>query len=338
MPKRRGRGRREKWVDGGGGADGLGEVKVREATAGSYDGEGAAELLAEGGDGGFDGFKAVAVAADVGEYDVSPAGAGDGGEEFAHVLVGEVAVAAGDALFGGPGAFPIGLEEAGAVVGFDDHNIDVVQALVDVGGDVAEVGEPRERAARGEEVVGGAGGEGEADGFLGVMGDGEGVDLKVAETETGAGLEDLPFGGVVEPGLDGAGGSGVGEDGEFGVLFEGVDAGGVVPVFVGEKNGVDGVEGGAGVVEELAEFAAGEAGIDENARAGGLQHGGIARAATAQDAETNRHAHEPTRGEGESRNKNAASALAGGRAARCEVRAPCLSNYVRGMMEWALTG
>ena len=51
------------------------------AAAGGDDVELAAEAGAQGGEGGLDGFVAVTIAGQVGEVDVTPAGAGDGGEQ-----------------------------------------------------------------------------------------------------------------------------------------------------------------------------------------------------------------------------------------------------------------
>jgi hypothetical protein len=95
--------------------------------------------------------------------------------------------------------------------------------------------------------------------------------------------------GGVELGLDGATGGGIGEDLDVRVLFQTVDTGGVVAVLVGEEDGVDALEGFAGVGEEGGEFAGGEAGIDEDARTFGHEQRGVARAAGTEDAEAHGH-------------------------------------------------
>ena len=69
---------------------------------------------------------------------MTPAWAGDGLEQFAHGLVGEMAVAAGDALLRGPGPFQVGLEQLGAVIGLNNDHVDIAQPLVNVAGGVTE--------------------------------------------------------------------------------------------------------------------------------------------------------------------------------------------------------
>ena len=202
-----------------------------------------------------------------------------------------MAVAAGDALLGGPRALGVGLEEFGAVVGLDDDDVAGAEVLADMLGRVTEIGQKDEGAARGKQVVVPAGGEAKADGIVGVVRDGETLDVEVAETKTGAGLEELPRGAVrgVEFLLDRAGGGGVGEDREVGKFLEALDAGGVVAVLVREKNRVDARERFAGGGEQVFEFSGGETGVDEDARALGDEQGGVARAAGAEDGETHGH-------------------------------------------------
>jgi hypothetical protein len=202
-----------------------------------------------------------------------------------------MAVTAGDALLERPGALGIGGEEVGAVVGLDDDDVALAELLADVLRGVAEVGEVGEGTARGKKVVGVAVGETKTDGLLSVVRDGEGVDFEIAETEAGAGFEELPRGamGGVEFRLHGATGGRIGEDLDVRMFLQAVDGGGVIPVFVREKNGVDAFEGFAGVGEEGGEFAGGEAGIDEDARTFGHEQRGVARTAGTEDAEAHGH-------------------------------------------------
>ena len=100
----------------------------------------------------------------------------------------ELAICIGSDLPGG--------EEVGAVVGLDDDDVALAELFADVLRGVAEVSDVGERTARGEQVVGVAGGETEADGFLGVVRDGEGGDLEIAVAEARAGFEELPGGAV----------------------------------------------------------------------------------------------------------------------------------------------
>lgn len=105
-------------------------------------------------------------------------------------------MAAGDALLERPRALGVGGEEVGAVVGLDDDDVALAELFADVLRGVAEVGDVGERTARGQQVAGVAGSETEADGFLGVVRDGEGGDLEIAVAEARAGFEELPGGAV----------------------------------------------------------------------------------------------------------------------------------------------
>ena len=177
------------------------------------------------------------------------------------------------------------------MVGFDDDDIAGAEVFADMLRGVAEIGQENEGTARGKQVVVPAGGETKAHGIVGVVGDGEALDLEVAETETGAGLEELPVGlmGVGDFGLDGARRGRVGEDGNLRKFLQSLDAGGVIAVFVGQKNRVDAGERFAGGDEELFEFSGGEPGVDEDTRALGDEQGGVARAAGTEDGKTHGH-------------------------------------------------
>jgi hypothetical protein len=64
----------------------------------------------------------------------------------------------------------------------------------------------------------------------------------------------------------------------------------VVAVLVGDEDGVESVEGFPDAGEQFAQAAGGEAGVDEDARVVGLQEGGVAAAAGAENAEPHCHA------------------------------------------------
>ena len=95
--------------------------------------------------------------------------------------------------------------------------------------------------------------------------------------------------GGIEFRLDGAARRGIGEDLYVRVLLQAVDAGGVIAVLVGEKDGVDALKRFAGIGEQGGELARREAGIDEDARTFGDEQRGVARAAGTEDAEAHGH-------------------------------------------------
>jgi hypothetical protein len=112
----------------------------------------------------------VAVLAEVGQEDVAEVFGGDFGYELGSGLVGEVPVAREDALFDGPGAFGVVLEEGFVVVGFDHKGVDALDGVDDLARGVAEVGEDAEGGI--------CGGDDEPYGVGGVVGNGEGLDAE----------------------------------------------------------------------------------------------------------------------------------------------------------------
>lgn len=239
---------------------------------------GGADLLEAFGDGGVGEFGAVAIAAEVAEVDVAEVGADDFRGGVGSGGIAEVAVATEDALFGGPGASGIFLEEFEVVVGFEDEDVGGADALDDEFSGVAEVGE--------EADVAGGGAEEEADGVLGVVGDGERIDRDIAEIEGATGLELSEGEGVFALALDGFGGEAVAVDGDAEFSGDGAEAHDMVGVFVGDEDTVEGFGGAADTGEALADLASAEAGIDEQARFGGFEVGTIASGTAAEDGET----------------------------------------------------
>lgn len=237
-----------------------------------------ADLLEAFGDGGVGEFGAVAVAAEVAEVDVAEVGTDDFRGGVGSGGITEVAVSAEDALFGGPRSAGIFLEEFEVVVGFEDEDVGGADALDDEFGGVAEVGE--------EADVAGGGAEEESDGVLGVVGDGERIDGDIAEVEGAAGLE-LPEGeGDFALAVDGFGGEAVAVDGDTEFSGDGAEAHDMVGMLVGDEDPVEGFGGAADTGEALADLAAAEAGIDEQARFCGFEVGAIASGTAAEDGET----------------------------------------------------
>lgn len=241
-------------VEVDGGVAGGGEVVVED-----FEGEG-------GG---------IAVAAEVAEDDAAEAGGGNGGDEFGGLVVGKVSVAAGDALFGGPGALDVGGEEVRAVVGLDEEGVKVGEALVKDGGGVAEVADDAKTAA--------SIGEEEADGIDGVVGDGEGVDVEAGGLKGGAGLDEAPAWLFFEVGGKDLAGVGIAVNGEVEGAEEDVEAAGVVAVLVGEEDALEGVRPYAEGVEPAAQLECGEPGVHKQGAVLSGDDGAVARAAAAED-------------------------------------------------------
>lgn len=223
------------------------------------------------------------------EKNAPPARARDVCEEFANGFVGKVSVPSADALLGGPRAFGISLEELGAVVGLDDDDIAIAYVFAYVLRNVTEVGEPSDRAAWRDEVAFVSGADAKAYGVVGVVRDGKRVDFEISEAKTGPSGKDLPIGPISEAQLKGACGCFVSEDFDVREFSQSIEGGRVIAVLMGEKDRLDVFEGFSEGGKELAEFAGGEAGVDEDARGVGGEQGAVARAAASENAETRGH-------------------------------------------------
>lgn len=155
---------------------------------------------------------AVAVAAEVGQHHALELVPGNFADECGRGFVAEVTVPAEDALFDGPGPSGIVLEEADVVVGLQDEQVGVADALDDEPRDVAEVGEDADglRLVADEEV----------DRVERVVGHGERFDVQVADGKRCAVGEQAPRDGRGRGkfGGEGFGGEAVGVHGQR-VLF-----------------------------------------------------------------------------------------------------------------------
>ena len=113
-------------------------------------------------------------------------------EKLGGGVVGEMANAGEHALLDRPGIRAVA-EHLEVVVGFQQQNVDALEGSLDVGRHVAQVGSQRHADALGLED--------EAAGIGGIVGNGEGRDVDVADGELGAGVEVLDRGKVGGVGL-----------------------------------------------------------------------------------------------------------------------------------------
>ncbi len=235
------------------------------------------------------GVRTVAVSAQVGEENLTPARAVDRLEEVASRSIGKVAMPTADALLDGPGTFFVPFEQLRAIVGFDDERINISNALGDAERSESEVGEPGKAANWGEEVVASSGFELEPYGVVGVVRHGEAFDGEAVELEGGARVEDFPVRLVLELRLDRSGGHHVGEDDRGELFGEGGNAGGVVGVLVGDEYRVDLLRSHPAFLEHAAEPLAAESCVDEDLAVFRDQEPAVAGAATAEDGKLHGH-------------------------------------------------
>jgi hypothetical protein len=216
----------------------------------------------------------VAFAAEMGEEDLPEGVAGDVGEEGGGHLVGEVALAAEDALLERPRA-------GGAV---DEISSWLASRTTSWQprrrSRATEVAMPRSVAMPRRES---AAGQHEADGLVGVVGQRKRQQLDVADGERRAGGEEVPAQPLAV--ADVARGLAVGVELHVELLAEVGQADGVVGVLVGDADGAD--LGGVEPRQRHAPqgFARGDAGIDQQRRRGALDVDAVAAAAGGEHAD-----------------------------------------------------
>jgi len=186
------------------------------------------------------------------------------------------------------------LEHVEIVIRFEDEAIGLAKMDFDELGHVAEVG------ADGD--LGAVGAESEAEGIGGVVRDGEGVDVNIADGETLAGLDGLDSAKALAEGF--------GEDaaellhGGLADIERGFpdaenlrEAVAVIGVLVGDQDGVEAVEVAFDGGEASQGFALAEAGVNENAGGFGFEQGDVARTARGEngDAQADKKAPEKTK-------------------------------------------
>jgi hypothetical protein len=240
-------------------------------------------------------FGGVAFAAEMREVEMAQAVGHDLGGGLGGGDVGDVTVAAEDALLERPGTARAVLEHFDVVIGFEHEDVGQTDAFEDEFGDVAEVGD--------ETNVAGAGVEHEADRVLGIVRDGKGLDADVADFEGGAAFEEAPvnFGFESVGGFEGEVGflapfvferpdgavlrAAIAIDGDVAFVGEAEQAGDVVGMFVGEQDGGKTLGRAADAFEALADLARGEAGVHEDAGFAGFDVGTIAGRTAAENGE-----------------------------------------------------
>lgn len=156
------------------------------------------------------------------------------------------------------------------MIGFEDEAIGLAEVNPDMIGKVAEVGADGDFRA--------VGAEREANGVGGVVGDGEGVDVNVADGETLAGLDGLNAAeafaeSVGEDALEGVH-CGLGDvERGFPEAEDLREAVAVVGMLVGDEDGVEAVEITPDGGEAGEGFALSEASINEDASSFGFEQG-----------------------------------------------------------------
>jgi hypothetical protein len=140
-------------------------------------------------------FGAIAVLAEVAEVEMSQVGRHDLFGNRSGCVVGEVAVAAEDALFDTPRAASIFLQEFHVVVGLKDQHVGAPYSFDDKFGRVTEIGK--------ETDVPGGGVDEEPDRVVGVVWNRECVHGYISDLHGAAGEEDAAFQAGLKLAFDG---------------------------------------------------------------------------------------------------------------------------------------
>ncbi len=203
-------------------------------------------------------FGRIAVGAEMRKEHGAQGGVGDLLEQGQGLGVREMALSAGNSLLERPGSQGV-VQERFVVIGLQNQRLAGLEPLPDQFGSHAHVGDDADSGV-------GSGRrfpvDDESDGFIGVMGYGEGFHSHVAYVEGGAGRENLPGGrGGFAAGGQGVGGAAVGVDGDRMLTGQDVQSDGMIAMFVGEANGVNVGEGNADFLQFARGIARAQAGI-----------------------------------------------------------------------------
>jgi len=203
------------------------------------------------------------------------------GEVFTDRVIGQVARAGEYALLDDPG-IRANLKHVEVVIGFEDEAIGFAEVDFDELGHVAEIG------ADGD--FGAVGAKGKADGINGIVRDGEGVDVDVADTKALARLNGFDAAktfaeSLGENALKNAHGGLGDEQRSFPETEDLRKTVAMIGVLVSDEDSVEMIEVAFDGGEAGKSFAFTEASVDKDAGAFGFEQGKIARAAGRQDGD-----------------------------------------------------
>lgn len=246
-------------------------------------------------------FGLVAFAAQVGEVKVAQVGGHDLRGGFGGGFVGQMAVAAEDALLEAPRAARTILQHLHVMVGFEDEDVRGADAVEHQLGDVAEVG--------GKTEIAGGGAQQKSDRILRVVRNGKRFDAHIADFKSRAVFKQSPvnflfqvFRAVeaVERGFfrpfgferpDGAVlRAAIAIDRDVKFVGDAEQSADVVGVFVRDENGGQVFRRAPDAGEALADLARRKPGVHEHAGFGGFEVGAIAAGTAAEDGEFDGHA------------------------------------------------
>ena len=227
-------------------------------------------------------FGLVTFAAEMGEVKVAQAGGHDLRGGFGGGFVGKMAVTAKNALLETPRAPWTILQHLHVVIGFEHEDVRRTDAFEHQFRHVTEVGDEGDVTGRCAQQI--------TDGILGVVRDGKGIHLQVADLKTRAGVEEVAvkFGFQLKLKRFLRGTVAINRNVQFGGdSDQSLD---VVGMFVRDQDAGEIFRHAADVLKALADLARAEPGIHEDAGFSGFDVGAIAAGTAAENGEFDSHA------------------------------------------------
>ena len=226
-------------------------------------------------------FGTVAVAAEVTEKNVAQFGGHDLFGDLRCGVVREMAVATEDSLLQTPRPFRVFLQHFQVVIRLEHEGARGADAFEHELRGVAKIGQETHVSRRCMQE--------KTDGIIRVVRHAEGVHGKIADLEGSAGGEEAEIQAGRALGLDGLLREAVAKNRNRLPRAESGEARDVVAVLVRDEDAGEGFGRAIDRREALANLAAAEPGIDENAGVVGFEVGAVARGTTAEDREMDWH-------------------------------------------------
>lgn len=226
-------------------------------------------------------FGPIAVAAEVAEIQVPQFSGHNLFGGVGSTIVGKMAVPAQDALFETPRTARVIVQHFHIVIGFEQENIGGADAFYDEFGGVTEVRKKTNVARRSAQQ--------KSNGIGGIVWHGERVHGDIADLEARTGAEHTTFKSHLKLELDGLLGEPVAVDRDIQFCPEAGKSLDVIGMFVGDQDAGQTFRRAADAGEALANLAATESGVDEDAGIRCFQVGTVTAGTAAENRQVNSH-------------------------------------------------
>lgn len=226
-------------------------------------------------------FGTIALAAQMGEKQMAEFGGHDLFGGIGGGFIGQMTVAAENALFQTPGPAHAVLQHLDVVIGFQHQHIRGANAIQNEFGHVPEVGE--------ETNIAGGRVQQETNGVLRVVRNVERIDPHVADVETLACFEHAALETDLQRPFDLIPGFTIAIDGDVELVGDAAESLDVIAMFVSDEDGGEIFRRAADAGQPLAYLAGAQSGIDEDTHFVGFQVGTVAGGTAAKNRQMNGH-------------------------------------------------